>query len=505
MVKLKMISWINKNKLETLIVVLILALTLGMRLYKISGYMTFLGDEGRDALVIQGILVNHHIPLLGPPTSVGNMYLGPLYYYMMAVPMAIFWLNPLAAAVMAAFIGTGSVFLIYFLARNWFGKEAAFLSSLLYSISPVNIIYSRSSWNPNPAPFFALLSILGLYLTRVRKNYLWFILTGTALAFACQMHYLALILLPVFGVLWIYDLVLINKKKLEVKNFGWGTFLGILSFLILMSPLVIFDFRHNFVNFHAFQALLSGKSGGIGFNVVDSLGQFLPIYNNVLINDYMAGKVATIALIVSVLVFIPIVWVIIKKIKGRAFNWPILSLGVWLLVGLLGMSFYRNSVYDHYLGFLNPAPFLLLGALIYLTARDFRKVLVIALFLVLVPLNLVSSPLKYPPNNQLQRTQDIAHFIISESGNQPFNFALLSEHNYDSAYQFYLGRFGHPPQKVPFVKTSQLFVVCEDQVCQPINNPKYEIAAFGYAKIESVQDFDGVKLFKLVPNPTGKP
>src|SRR5690348_8635362 len=118
-----MIYWIKKNRLETLVLVIILALTLGLRLYKISGYMTFLGDEGRDALVIQGILVNHHIPLLGPPTSVGNMYLGPLYYYMMAIPMALFWLNPVAAAVMDAAIGTATVFLIYFFGRSWFGKE----------------------------------------------------------------------------------------------------------------------------------------------------------------------------------------------------------------------------------------------------------------------------------------------------------------------------------------------------------------------------------------------
>lgn len=498
-------NWIKKHKIEALVVFLILAITLGIRLYKISGYMTFLGDEGRDALVVQGILVNHHIPLLGPPTSVGNMYLGPLYYYMMAIPMGIFWLNPVAAAVMDALIGTATVFLVYFLGRDWFGKEAAILSSVLYSISPVNIIYSRSSWNPNPAPFFALLSFLGIYLSRARKNYLWFILTGAALAFACQMHYLALILIPIFGLLWIYDLSLIKRKKLEVKNFRLGTLLGILSFGFLMSPLVIFDFRHNFINFHALQGLLTAKNSGVGFNLVDSLGRLLPIYNNTLVNDYLAGKSEIVSWVVSILVLIPIAWVIYKKIKGQAISWPILSLGMWLLVGLLGMSFYRYAVYDHYLGFLNPAPFLLLGALVYLMAKDLRKVLVLVLLLILIPLNLLNSPLKSPPNNQLQKTQNVAQFIISESNNEPFNFALLSANNYDSAYQFYLGRFNHKPEQLPFTKTSQLFVVCEDPICQPINNPKYEIAAFGYAKIESVQDFGGVKVFKLVPNPTGKP
>ncbi|MFI5205378.1 MAG: hypothetical protein ACHQVK_00390, partial [Candidatus Paceibacterales bacterium] len=373
------------------------------------------------------------------------------------------------------------------------------------SISPVNIIYSRSSWNPNPAPFFALLSILGVYLARARKNYLWFILTGMALAFACQMHYLALILLPIFGLQWIYDLSLIKRGKLEVKNFARGTILGILVFLFLMSPLAIFDFRHNFINFRAFQTLLTSKNSGIGFSLSESIGQLLPIYNGILINDYLAGKVQIVAGAISILVFLPIVLTVIKKIKKQVFNWPILSLGIWLTLGLMGVSFLRNSIYDHYLGFMNPAPFLLLGGLVFLLRKEFRKPAVLGFLLILVPLNLLLSPLKDPPNNQLQRTQNIAHFIISQAQDQPFNFALLSANNYDSAYQFYLGIFNHPPQKVPFVKTAQLFVVCEDPVCQPINSPKYEIAAFGYAKIESVQDFDGIKVFKLVPNPMGKP
>ena len=71
----------------------------------------------------------------------------------------------------------------------------------------------------------------------------------------------------------------------------------------------------------------------------------------------------------------------------------------------------------------------------------------------------------------------------------------------DSAYQFYLEVYGHKPETVPIRKTEQLFVVCEDILCQPVYNPKYEIAAFGWSKIQSELDFSGVKIYKLVPNP----
>jgi len=80
-------------RLEFILLVLIIALAAFLRFYKLSEYMTFLGDEGRDVLMVKRILTTLDIPLIGPPMSVGNIYLGPLYYYMMTIPMAVFWLN----------------------------------------------------------------------------------------------------------------------------------------------------------------------------------------------------------------------------------------------------------------------------------------------------------------------------------------------------------------------------------------------------------------------------
>ena len=57
--------------------------------------------------------------------------------------------------------------------------------------------------------------------------------------------------------------------------------------------------------------------------------------------------------------------------------------------------------------------------------------------------------------------------------------------------------------------TGQLFVICESQKpdleCRPINHPLWEIAAFGWAKIDRTWEFPwGVRVMRLVPNPTGK-
>lgn len=498
----KMILWINHHRGESLILILILLTTAMLRFYGIDGYMTFLGDEGRDALIIKRMLTTFDIPLIGPPTSVGNMYLGPLYYYMMAVPMAIFWLNPIAAAGMVALLGTVVVGLVYYLSRQWFGKTSAIIASILYSVSPVNIIYSRSSWNPNPAPLFALMAVLGLYKSRVTNNFLWFILTGISLAFAAQMHYLALILLPIFGFLWAYELSLIIRKKASRKNFLLGTIGAAASFLVLMLPLVVFDFKHNFLNYRAVTTFFGSGQNVTGFNLVEVFSKILPIYSEKIVLDYVTGQNALLVFIVALFILAPLIYALVTRAGGEALRWPFLVLGVWLIVGVAGLALYRNSVYSHYLGFLNPVPYMLFGSLVYVADRFEKKGwilkgVVLALTGILIAMNLQRSPFKLPPNNQLQRTQNIARFVIEQSGGKPFNFALIAEHNYDAAYQFYLDVYGHKPKVVPFDVTDQLFVVCEDAVCNPVGHPKHEIAAFGWVQIEDEKDVFGVKVFRL--------
>jgi len=124
------------------------------------------------------------------------------------------------------------------------------------------------------------------------------------------------------------------------------------------------------------------------------------------------------------------------------------------------------------------------------------------LFLFLLFINISRHPLLSEPNNQLWRTRQVSEFIIKQSQNQPFNLALLSGYNYDASYRYFLNdgyRTLH--DKI----TDQLFVICENPKCDVINNPLWEIAGFGWAKIDTTWDFPwGVKLFKLSHNPSGK-
>ncbi len=116
----KIKDWINKNRLEAFVLLIILLIGTFMRLYKIDQYMTFLGDEGRDVIIVRRLLVDFDPILVGPGTSIGNMYLGPLYYYMMAPALLLANFSPVGPAAMIALLGVVTIFFVVSCLCQWF-------------------------------------------------------------------------------------------------------------------------------------------------------------------------------------------------------------------------------------------------------------------------------------------------------------------------------------------------------------------------------------------------
>ena len=111
---------------------------------------------------------------------------------------------------------------------------------------------------------------------------------------------------------------------------------------------------------------------------------------------------------------------------------------------------------------------------------------------------MLNNPLRYSPNVQWQRTQDMADFILKESGGRPFNLALLSKGNYDMSYRYALVLRNAPYKTLHEENTGQLFTICEYDDCKPIGNPLWEIAGFGWAQIDDSWTLpSGLKLYKL--------
>ena len=512
------IYWVKNNKKETALLVLILFLSVFLRLYKIDQYMTFLGDEGRDVIIVRKLLVNFDLIFVGPGTSIGNMYLGPLYYYMMAPALLLTNFNPVGPSIMVALLGVATVFFVFFVTKEWFGTTGAYIAAIFYAISPVVIIFSRHSWNPNIMPFFALLTIYSIWKVWQEHRWKWLWILGIAFAFVLQSHYLGLILLPIIIIIWFLtfrDLYLgkITNRKLEIGKYLKNSLILLLFFIGLMSPLIMFDAKHNWVNIKAIQTFFLERKGLVSFSPLLSIERIYPTWQ-LIMTRLVSGTDIQIGKIIAFVTLIFIGYIVFRLFKNgfsQSTKKAHLLLFLWLAIGLVGLSFYHQEIYDHYLGFLFPAPFILFGAIGEYVVHHKKLVgdiFVLLVLIILVYVNLSNSPLKVAPGRQLQNTIEIARKVQQESEGKRFNFAVIADRNYEGAYQYFLELWGThilmiDPQRYDDTLADQLFVVCEYEdktKCQPTSNPKAGIANFGWSKIDEKWNVDGVVLFRLVPN-----
>ncbi len=492
------INWVKNNKVEFAILVVILVVGAFLRLYKIADYMTFLGDEGRDAIVVRRLLVYFDPILIGPGTSIGNMYLGPLYYYLIAPSLWLARFSPVGPSVFVALVGVATVFLVWKIGREWFGKVAGLTAAFFYAISPTVIIFSRSSWNPNIMPFFALLSIYSIWKVWKENKFKWLIPLGISYAFVLQSHYLGLLLLPILGIF-----IFLTKKD---KKFWHYSLFSVLLFVFLMSPLVIFDARHGWRNYGAVRKFFTVRQETVSIRPWNAIPKFYPIFEKVN-TSLLAAKNPVVGKWLTIGMTGIVMWLILFKKKSLIRNSSFVILAAWFAFALIGLGLYKQEIYDHYYGFFFPAPFLLLGVLIqdvYLIAKKSGRILIVIGLIYLAFLNFKESPLKYPPNQQLRRAKEVAQKISEESEGQEFNLAVIAERNYEAGYQYFLEMGGKKVVKIdaqlPSSVADQLFVVCEmpKEKCDPTHSPKAEVANFGWSKIEKEWTPFGTTLYKLV-------
>ncbi len=489
------------------------------RLYRIGEYMTFLGDEGRDAIIVRRLLVNFDPILIGPGTSIGNMYLGPLYYYLSAPFLFLAGFSPVGPSVMVALFGVFTIFLIWYIAGIWFGKRAAVVSSLLYALSPVVIIYSRSSWNPNIMPFFALLTIFSVWKAWNDNKFGWLLITGISSAFVLQSHYLGLLLLPTILIFWLLKYRdLVRNLKFEVRNYWKYSVLGLLLFMLLMSPLVIFDLRHNWMNFNAIKIFFSQRETTISVKPWKAIPNIYPIIRDNVATRIIAGTNLCAGIISTDVIIVTFVSLMIfnffklKKVfwgkdKKDVFNRGFLLLNVWVGLGLIGMGLYKQHVYDHYFGFLFPAFFLYIGA-IYQKTYDLHfeglKIMITAWVVIMLGSYIVNSPIRGIPNYQMQRAIEAAKLIGNDAGDSKFNLAVIAQQNYEDGYQYFLEKdkanvTDIDAQRLDETVGQYLYVVCEmqEEKCDPTHSPKAEVANFGWSKIDNKWKISGVTVYKL--------
>ncbi len=509
---MSLVNFIRKNHI-LIAVGIILLIAAFLRIHRISEYLTFLGDEGRDVLVVRDIL-HGHFTLLGPRASAADFFTGPIYYYMMAPFLFLSNYNPVGPAIMIAVLSVITVYLIYRFGKEWFGQTPALIAAFLYAISPLVIQYSRSSWNPNPMPFFSMIMLYILYKSIPKPSIQKFILLGFLYGIAFQLHYIEIFLGITIAFYMLIANIMISKKELFLRLIKqYASFVA--GFVVGVSPFLAFEARHGFPNVRTVIAFIihgDTKPTDIGYttltqNVPDV---FFRLFARLLMYFPEAGKIrlydTNVIIIWTIFTIIVAVASVIALIKIKNVFVRLLF-GLWLFFGVILFGFYHKAIYDYYFEFMFPLPFLLFGNLLSFISEKNRilKFVAVATFAIVLYLNFLGYPFRYPGNNQYGQVKKISEFILNKANNKPFNFALLTGGNSDHAYRYIFETEGKPPITIQYAGvdpqrktvTDQLFVVCEDLNCKPEGSSLWEVAGFGRAKIVDEWPVSVLKVYKL--------
>ena len=224
----------KKNDYILLLIIVIIAAFL--RFYHLGDRLSFDWDQENFAWQAKEMIIDHKFTLIGTNTSVGGMYLGPFYTYLSNLFYFVFQMNPIAGGVLSIVFGFLTIVALYVFNLSLFSRGVAIISALLYTFSLSMIQWDLIAWNPAPFYFYTL--IILFFLLKSLKNIKYLPVLSFLFGLGLHIHLASITFFP-----FIVLPILSNKSK-RLKYLLYS----LLTFLLAISPLIIFDLRHNFHN-----------------------------------------------------------------------------------------------------------------------------------------------------------------------------------------------------------------------------------------------------------------
>ncbi|NTU73719.1 phospholipid carrier-dependent glycosyltransferase [Candidatus Roizmanbacteria bacterium] len=488
----------NKKNLTLIILFLIVVVGAFFRLYRINDFATFLGDQGRDAIIVKRIAMLEHFPAIGASMSLtakngSSVFLGPFYYYLLSPFQALSFNNPLGLAVGTALINSISIIFVFLIARVFVKPSAALLAATLTALSFSNISLSRFAWNPNILPFFSLVTLY-FFIDSITKKRIWsFILFGAFCGMALQLHYIYLTFAPAYGAV---ILLLIAVKKLSWKQalkFGYS----LAAFILVSSPLILFDLRHQFINSKAIISVLTSNTEVLGVSHHVGLFESLFLAYQTFLN--FVFKVQIEYMIVEMLfVAIP---ALLFYIAYKKRSLPLFIITAIFTLSFCIISFYHGEKYIHYFTPFYYLFYIMVAAIFGFLTDHYRRIgmIVMVVFIGLYGYLNISHVdfLISHGDMQIARSEKVARSIASHLHTTNYSLTALPNQYSDSTYRYFLEVWGkRPSEKDMQVRTDELIVICEE-TCQPIGNGQWDIAYFAPAKIIESWKFERFTIYRL--------
>ena len=246
--------WLKSVSLEVinyprvyLLLFLILVLAFFVRVYRVEDLLGFYYDQGRDALVIWRLWHEGKLFLIGPVTGLAGIFLGPLYYYIIA---PIYLLSGGSPILPAVFLGSSAAlanFFLYYLGWKFHSRPAGIIAATIGAFSYFIVLSGRWLSNPTLILLSSMLLLLSMWKVISTKNQKWWVaialLVGASLQFesASAVFYIPMVL--VFAG-WLGLRRVFQKESGFLPNKKFFL-ISLAVFIVTLLQQIVFNFRHD--------------------------------------------------------------------------------------------------------------------------------------------------------------------------------------------------------------------------------------------------------------------
>lgn len=441
-----------KEKKQFFFLIVILIFGGILRFLFLPDNLSFLYDQGRDALIIKEIIDKGKLTLIGPATDIPGVFHGPLHYYLLLPGYFIFRGNPLGALSVYIFLNVIAIYFLFLLGKKIFTWKIGLLASLILASSYGSIAYSRWLSNPSIVPLFMILLVYSLYqVSEGKEKFLISLAACWAIIFHLEVV-TAVFFLPTILFISFFLKIKIPQPRILVTSF-------LITFLIL-SSYPLFDLRHDLLmSKSAYQFLIKKSNLSFSFNPA-VIPLFLEEFDFILTTRRF-GLAIIIFLCSFIFLFSRLFT--IKDIKEKR---AIFILVLWLIGTPLALGFYHHTLHHHFLIGVGPAMILLVAyLLVFLLEKNslFRLVGVIILLLLIIN-NLDFVRIALPENKfikfygaqqkvVLKNQKQVIDYIYRDAQGTKFRYEALGlpyflNHAWEYLFWWYgLRQYGYLPEK----------------------------------------------------------
>lgn len=459
---------------EAVALLAIVALGAALRFVDLPTRGTWDADQGTDMLVLWRMIHEGTWPLLGPPTSIGDVHHGVLYYYLLAPVAFLSRADPLAVVAFVALAGTAAVAVVWWLAREIGGRAAGIVAALLTAVSASAIEESTFIWNPNMIALSSALSLAAAWRAWTTRHAGWWVVVAAAQAVTMHLHVLGAVMLVPLGALLVADAR--RRDRAAGRTSVWrAALLGGALIALSYVPLAVHELGSGFAETRAAADYLFGGAEGGGPSLVTRL-----IVVPLRVLSWPVAGLVTARPVVAILLALAVVAVLVWRLgaaraqERTAVRWLAGTLAWSSLTLALAASSLATVVpglpNDHYHAFLDPVVFVTLGlgaAALWTARRPIGQVAAVAGVAAVVGLNASIWPPPTSPDGGYPQAEEAARRILATVGDGPFVLDGLPALKNPNAYGFPLRRLGGTPDLVDDMGVEQLVIAC-DRLLEPI-------------------------------------